>query len=194
MLSWARIFHKSGFLVHGMFIFGYPLRENANLETPVKERVRCYKDFICKAKIDTVQVMLPVPLPGTELRRRLAQQNRIYPLEDIGWEYYDGNFPLFEPDKPLTSEQVHTCAKKIMGKFYRFKYMFLIVVNIFSFPALIFFFHNIQLGWWKWYRPWRNYLMRFGGWITLKKWTIAFKRNKFSQKLQTAREHLIQAR
>jgi len=193
MLSWARIFHKFGFLVHGMFIFGYPLKENVNLGIPVNERVRIYRDFISKAKIDTVQVLLPVPMPGTELRHRLAKQNRIYSQQDIGWEYYDGNFPLFEPDKPMTAEQVHICAKKIMGRFYRFKYMFLIVVNIFSFPALIFFLHNIRLGWQKWYRPWRNYLMRFGGWITLKKWNIAFKRNKFLQKLQTAREHLTQA-
>ncbi|MCX5633127.1 MAG: radical SAM protein [Phycisphaerae bacterium] len=193
MVSLAKIFHRFGFLVHGMFIFGYPLKDGAGLDIPVEERVRCYKDFIIKAKIDTVQVMLPVPLPGTELRHRLARQNRIYQRQHIGWEYYDGNFPLFEPDKPLTSEQVHTCAKKIMGRLYRFKYMFLIVVNIFSFPALIFFFHNIRLGWQKWYRPWRNSLMRFGGWITLKKWNIAFKRNKFPQKLQIARQHLIQA-
>ncbi|MGB8225270.1 MAG: radical SAM protein [Sedimentisphaerales bacterium] len=193
MVSMAKIFHRFGFLVHGMFIFGYPLKDGAGLDIPVEERVRCYKDFIVKAKIDTVQVMLPVPLPGTELRRRLARQNRIYHRQYIGWEYYDGNFPLFEPDKPLTAEQVHTCAKKIMGRFYRFKYMFLIAVNIFSFPAMIFFFNNIHLGWQKWYRPWRNSLIRFGGWITLKKWNIAFKRNKFPQKLQTAQQYLAQA-
>ncbi len=194
MLLLARTFNKFGFLVHGMFIFGYPLKENTGIEIPVEERVRCYKDFISKAKIDTVQVLLPVPMPGTELRQRLAKQNRIYPLEDIGWEYYDGNFPLFEPDKPMTSEQMHTCSKKIMGRLYRFKYMFLIAVNIFSFPALIFFLHNIQLGWQKWYRMWRNSLIRFGGWIILKKWTIAFRHNKFLQKLQIARRNLIQTR
>jgi anaerobic magnesium-protoporphyrin IX monomethyl ester cyclase len=194
MVSWARIFHKFGFLVHGMFIFGYPLKENTGLEISVEERVKFYKDFISKALIDTVQVMLPVPLPGTELRYRLMQQKRIYPLEDIGWEYYDGNFPLFEPDEPMTSEQMHTCSKKIMGRLYRFKYMFLIAANTFLFPAIIFFLHNIQLGWQKWYRPWRNSLIRFGGWIILKKWTMAFRRNKFLQKLQTARQHLVQAR
>jgi len=194
MVSWARIFRKFGFLVHGMFIFGYPLKTGVGLDIPVEERVRCYKDFITRAKIDTVQVMLPVPLPGTELRQRLTQQNRIFPRQDIGWEYYDGNFPLFEPDKPLTAELMHSCSKKIMGRLYRFKYMFLIAVNTFSFPAIIFFLHNIQLGWQKWYRPWRNSLIRFGGWIILKKWNIAFRRNKFLQKLQNAHQHLVQAR
>ena len=192
MLSLARIFHKFGFLVHGMFIFCYPLRENANLKMPVKERVSRYRNFIKKAKIDTVQVLLAVPLPGTELRHRLEKQNRIYPLQDIGWEYYDGNFPLFEPDEPLTSEEIHDSAKRIMGRFYQLKYMFLVVVNILSFPALIFFFHNFQLGWRRWYRSWRNYLVRFGGWITLRRWTLEFKRDKFWQKWQKAHEHLSQ--
>ena len=192
MLSLARIFHKFGFLVHGMFIFCYPLKENAIIKMSVKERVSRYRDFIKKAQIDTVQILLPVPLPGTKLRHRLEEQNRIYPLQDIGWEYYDGSFPLFEPDEPLTSEEIHGAAKRIMGKFYQFKYIFLVALNIFSFLALIFFLHNIRLGWKKWYRSWRNYLIRFGGWITLRRWTSEFKKDKFWQKRQTAREHLRQ--
>lgn len=190
MLSLAKIFHKFGFLVHGMFIFAYPLKENVSFKMSAKERIKRFKRFIRKSKIDTIQVLLAVPLPGTELRHRLQKQNRIYPLQDLGWEYYDGNFPLFEPDEPLTAEQIQTSVRKIMERFYQFKYMFLVAVNIFSFSGLIFFLHNINLGWRKWYRQWRNYLMRFGGWIIIKKWTSAFKKDKFLQKLQEAREHL----
>ena len=190
MLSLAKTFRKCGFLVHGMFIFGYPLKEGINLNMPANERVRRFKRFITKAGIDTVQILLPVPLPGTRLRHRLAEQNRIYPLSEIGWEYYDGNFPLFEPDPPLTAEQAQKAARKIMGRFYRFRYMFLVALNIFSFPALIFFFHNIKAGWQRWYRPWRNYLIRFGGWVTIRKWTLQFKKDNFLQKLQDAQEHL----
>jgi len=190
MLSLAKTFRKCGFLVHGMFIFGYPLKEGINLNMPANERVRRFKKFITKAGIDTVQILLPVPLPGTRLRHRLAEQNRIYPLSEIGWEYYDGNFPLFEPDPPLTAEQAQKAARKIMGRFYRFRYMFLVALNIFSFPALIFFFHNIKAGWQRWYRPWRNYLIRFGGWVTIRKWTLEFKKDNFLQKLQNAQKHL----
>jgi len=190
MLSLTRTFHKSGFFVHGMFIFCYPLKDNSGFKMSVNERARCYKDFIRKAKIDTVQILLPVPIPGTELRDRLQRQNRIYPLEDIGWEYYDGIFPLFEPDEPLNSEQIQQGGRKIMGRFYQFGYIFLVPVNILSFTSLIFFFHNIRLGWSKWYRPWRNYLIRFGGWVILRKWTSKFKRDAFLQKLQKAQEHL----
>jgi hypothetical protein len=131
-----------------------------------------------------------VPIPGTELRDRLQRQKRIYPLEDIGWEYYDGSFPLFEPDEPLSSEEMQQGGRRIMGRFYQFGYMFLVPVNIFSFTSLIFFFHNIRLGWRWWYRSWRNHLVRFGGWIILRKWTIAFRRDNFSQKLQKGRQHL----
>lgn len=190
MLSLTKMFHKFGFLVHGMFIFGYPLRHGVDFKMSTALRIKRFRDFIGKAKIDTIQVLLPVPLPGTELRQRLEREHRIYSNEDLGWEYYDGNFPLFEPDEPLTAETMQVATRKIMHKFYQFKYLFKIGLNIFSFPALIFFLHNIRFGWKKWYRHWRNDLLRFGGWITMKEWTQAFKKDKFSQKLKKAKEHL----
>lgn len=190
MLSLTKIFHKFGFLVHGMFIFGYPMKEGINFKMPAAERIRRFKHFIKKAKIDTIQILLPGPLPGTELRHRLALQNRIYPIQDVGWEYYDGNFPLFEPDAPMTAEEMQLSIRKIMGRFYQFRYMFMIGLHIFSFPALVFFLHNLRSGWLKWYRPWRNNLMRFGGWIVMKKWAIQFKKDKFGGRLQKAKEHL----
>jgi hypothetical protein len=173
-----------------MFIFCYPLKDNGNFKMSVKERASYYKAFIRKAKIDTVQILLPVPLPGTELRDRLLKQKRIYPSEDIGWEYYDGSFPLFEPDKPLKSEEIQQNVRRIMGRFYRFGYMFMVPFNILSFTSLVFFFHNLRLGWRRWYRPWRNHLIRFGGWTILRKWTTAFRQDNFSQKLISARQHL----
>jgi len=190
MLSLTKIFHEAGFLVHGMFIFGYPLRENSSFKMSADERANCYRDFIRRAKIDTVQILLPVPIPGTELRDRLQKQNRIYRLEDIGWEYYDGSFPLFEPDEPLSSERLQQNGRKIMGRFYQFGYIFLVPVHIISFTGLLFFLHNIRLGWMRWYRSWRNYIVRFGGWIILHKWLRTFRTDKFPQKLQNARRHL----
>lgn len=191
MLSLTKIFHKFGFWIHGMFIFGYPMEEQVNFKMPVKERVKRYRRFIRKSKIDTVQVLLPVPLPGTRLRQRLQRQNRVYRNQDVGWEYYDGNFPLFEPDEPIGAEEMQRSVKKIMGKFYQFKYMFLVALSIFSFPSMIFFLHNIRLGWNRWYRHWRNRLIRFGGWITMRKWASGFKKDAFLGKLQKAKNHQI---
>lgn len=190
MIELARIYHRFGFLVHGMFIFGYPVKDGTALNIPLDERIKRYKTFIRKAKIDTIQVLLPVPLHGTELRCRLAKEKRIYAKEDIGWEYYDGNFPLFEPDQPLTAQDLQSSMRKIMSKFYEFKYMFEVVLQIFSFPALIFFLHNIKSGWRKWYRPWRNNLARFGGWVIMKGWTSEFKKGTFLDKLKSAQNNL----
>jgi len=190
MISLTRVFHKFGFLIHGMFIFGYPLTKDVEFKMAASVRIKRFKNFIRKAKIDTIQVLLPVPLPGTELTNRLKQENRIYPIADVGWEYYDGNFPLFEPDEPMTAEQMLDSIRKIMGKFYQFKYMFMIGVHILSFPALLFFVYNIKSEWKRWYQPWRNAMVRFGGWTTMKKWTSAFKKDKFSQKLKNAKEHI----
>ena len=190
MVALARVYHEFGFLVHGMFIFGYPLKDGVEFTMEAKERVKRFRKFIRQAKIDTVQILLPIPLPGTELRARLQAQGKVYPLADIGWGYYDGNFPIFNPDQPLTAEDMQICARQIMGKFYRFKYMFMVGWHIFSFPALVFFLHNIKSGWHQWYRQWRNSLVRFGGWVVMKGWMSQFKKDAFLEKLQVAKKHL----
>jgi len=190
MLEMTRLYHQAGFLVHGMFIFGYPLPENARLEMSMKERVKHFRTFIRKARLDTIQLLLPVPLPGTEMTARLAAQNRIFPKDSIGWEYYDGNFPLFQPDAPLTPEDMQTALRKIMGRFYRFRYFFVIILNILIFPAMIFSLGNITFGWRKWYRNWRNSIIRFGGWIILRRWVSNFKKGTFSQKLALAKQKI----
>ena len=141
-------------------------------------------------RIDTVQVLLPVPLPGTELTARLKGQNRIYSTDLVGWEYYDGNFPLFQPDSSITPEEMHAAGHKVMGRFYRFKYMFAIGMHVLFFPFLLFHLHDLRVGWAKWYRRWRNSLIRFGGWITIKKWTRDFQRGNFSEKLDEAKRAL----
>lgn len=194
MLDQVRVFRKFGFWIHGMFIFGYPLPEGAAFDMTARDRVRRFKRFIRKARIDTVQVLLPVPLPGTELRARLDRQNRIYPTEDVGWQYYDGNFPLFEPDEPLSAEEMQYAAKRVMGRVYRFRYLFLVAASILSFPALLFSLHNLRSGWRKWSRRWDARLIRFGGWITIRKWTSAFRKSDFIARLRMAQGRLHIAR
>ena len=194
MLEFTKIFRKFGFLVHGMFIFGYPMTQDVVFKMPTNERVKHFKHFLAKAHLDTFQVILPIPLPGTELRQRLEREKRIYARQDLGWEYYDGNFMLFEPDDPMAPEEIQVSPMKIMGRIYRFKYMFMVALNIFSFPYMVFFLHNVKHGWKKWYRPWRQSLIRFGAWITMRRWKSAFKKDGFSQKLQKAKENLKNTR
>jgi radical SAM superfamily enzyme YgiQ (UPF0313 family) len=187
MLAFTKIFHKHGFLVHGMFIFGYPMAEGVLFNMSAKERVKRYRRFIRRAHLDTIQILSPIPLPGTQLRERLKQQGRIFPLREVGWEYYDGNFPVSQPDTPLNAEQLQRSTRKIMASFYRFPYLFKIGFNVLLFPGLIFFLSNIKFGWRKWYRIWRNDLIRFMGWIIIKKWNFNFQKEQFFEKLQSAK-------
>jgi hypothetical protein len=90
----------------------------------------------------------------------------------------------------MTAEEMQDAIRKIMGKFYQFKYMFMVGLHIFYFPGLVFFLHNIGAGWRRWYRPWRNNLIRFGGWIIMKRWVSQFKKDTFLERLQKAKEHL----
>lgn len=190
MVALARIYRNAGFFVHGMFIFGYPLPAGVKFTMPLKERVRHFKRFIRKAGLDTVQILLPVPLPGTELTQRLKEQGRLFPLDVIGWEYYDGNFPIFQPDPPVTPQQLHEAGKKIMGRFYNFNYMFAIGYRTLLFASMLFYLHNIRKGWQKWHKPWLNSVIRFGGWVTIRRWSNEFKRGGFLQKLDRAKERL----
>lgn len=191
MLAYVRTFRKLGFTIHGMFIFGYPIAGEAEFRMPAEERVRRFRRFIRKARMDTVQVLLPVPLPGTALRQRLAEQGRIYPTDILGWQYYDGGFPLFEPDAPMTAEKMQQSAKRIMGHVYRFRYMFLVALNVLSFPSIALSLHNLHRGWTRWHRSWRNYLLRFGGWLTMRQWTVQVERDGFAGKLRQAKRHVL---
>ncbi|MEI6971157.1 MAG: radical SAM protein, partial [bacterium] len=190
MVALARIYSKAGFFVHGMFIFGYPLAPGVEFRMPLDEQVKRFKKFIKQARLDTVQVLLPVPFAGTELTERLRKENRLFPLDVIGWEYYDGNFPVFEPDQPNTPEQLHVAGKKIMGRFYSFKYMFDVGFRTLLFPYMVFYLHNIRKGWQKWHKPWWNSVIRFGGWVTIRRWTNEFKKGGFLNKLKLAEQRI----
>jgi radical SAM superfamily enzyme YgiQ (UPF0313 family) len=187
MIALSRLYHRAGFRVHGMFIFGYPAREGQAFRMSAEDRVRHFRQFIKKARLDTVQVLLPGPLPGTELTRRLRAADRVYPTECVGLEYYDGNFPLFRPDEPLTPEDMLASVRKIMGRFYRPLHMFSLGLDILFFPTVAFYLHNIRSGWKRWRRKWKRSLYRTGGWLLLRRWTTAFKKDEFLRKLAEAK-------
>jgi radical SAM superfamily enzyme YgiQ (UPF0313 family) len=190
MISLSRLYYQAGFLIHGMFIFGYPLEKAARVRIPAQERERYFRKFIRQAKIDTIQVLLPVPIPGTKLTQRLRQENRMFPKESLGWEYYDGNFPLFVPDEPMAPEEIQHSIQSIMGRFYRFRHMFHVGLNILSFPVVFLYLHDIKRGWWKWYRGWRNNLRKFGGWMIFRSFLGKLRRDNFYDKLGAAKKQL----
>lgn len=202
LLEWTNTFHKYKFFIHGMFIFGYPKSERQKNLIPLDERVKRFRKFIKEAKLDTLQILITVPLPGTELRKRLDDQNRLYPLNDIGWEYYDGQFPLFKPDDDVSPEDIQKAVAKLMKNFYPFRTFWKIAANIiFLFPGIMFTSSlTLILGKVRYiisaFRLWnkkffRNDLMRFGGYFLLKSWFKKFKKGTFRERLIHAKTALI---
>lgn len=184
MIKNTDLYHKAGFLVHGMFIFGYPALPGQEFLMSAKERGNTFIKFIRKAKIDTVQILLPVPLPGTELTTRLENQSRIFDRKHIGWEYYDGNFQLFEPDAPLSAFETQNEAKDLMKRFYRWTSILSIGGSILTFPMLIFSVFNMKKGWPRWYLKWRNAIWRFIGWRLFRQWQNNRNLDMFVEKLK----------
>jgi len=190
MIALTDAYHRAGFYIHGMFIFGYPMPDGADFRMSARERIRHFRRFIRKAHVDTLQVLLPVPLPGTELTRRLRGQGRLLPQECVGLEYYDGNFPLFAPDEPLTPEGMQAAVRLIMRRFYRPMQMLNVAMNILAFPALVFWLHRFRTGWHRWSRRYWNSVYRAGGWLIVRRWSAAFKKDAFLAKLAEAKRRI----
>jgi radical SAM superfamily enzyme YgiQ (UPF0313 family) len=184
MVELARIYNRKGFLVHGMFIFGYPMRPGVEFNMSAKERIKRFRKFFRKARLDTVQVLLPVPLPGTALRARLEKQTRVLPESEIGWEYYDGNFPIIVPDPPMTPETIHKSIVSLMKGFYRFRHLFGVTLHTLRFPLAMLPLVNLRARWLKWYRYWRNEVLGSAGYFIIRRWLKAFKEGSFSDKLK----------
>lgn len=191
MVELARTYRRFGFRTHGMFIFGYPGVDGEPFRMAAEERVVHFRRFIRRARLDTVQVMLPIPLPGTRLTERLRQAGRIFPTQVVGLEYYDGNFPLFEPDAPLTPQDLLTGAQKIMRGFYGPRHLLLVAASILAFPGIILWLHRVRYGWQRWYRHWCDSVLRSGGWLLLRKWVADFKSGDFPRKLAEARRESV---
>ncbi|QTA85812.1 B12-binding domain-containing radical SAM protein [Desulfonema magnum] len=206
LVNWTNTFHKYGFFIHGMFIFGYPRKPDASHKViPLTEKAKYFREFIKKSKIDTLQVLLTIPLPGTELRKRLLQENRIFTTEQLGWEYYDGQYPLFMPDDGAEPEEMQQIVGDLMYRFYHFSNFWKIVKNILiNFPMIVFTSaFTIIVGRVRyiisafniWHRKYfRNYALRFGGYFIVKNWFKNFRKDPFLKKLNIAKAELKESK
>jgi len=128
----VRNLRNHGFMIHGMFIFGYPLEDTvAAARLTLRERADKYIDFIRRTAIDTIQVMKPVPVPGSRLAQRLKEQGRILPLKLVGWDKYDGSYLTFLPDAGTSAAELQKQATRILQRFYN-------PFNFLRFPILVF--------------------------------------------------------
>lgn len=193
ILDLLKVFHKYGFFVHGMMIFGYPAKPEHRIEISLRQRMNSFKSFI--KHLDTAQILLPVPLPGTELTDRLNREGRLY---NMGYQYYDGQFLLFEPDEGIDAGELQRSVITLMSGFYRPSYLLgLISAILIYFPTIIFprvatlFTFRVRYivkGFRSWYhKHFRNNAIRFAGSFLVRKWKSYFRQSDFMDQLDRVR-------
>jgi len=136
IVSAIRSFHKKKIKIHGMFVLG---GEDDN-KTTVWETLK----FAIKHKIDTIQMSILTPFPGTKVYKDLEAQNRIFSKD---WSLYDGQHIVFTP-KLLSAQELQLCVLKAYTKFYS---LYRSVVLLFKFRL-------------------RNAMFRFMGHFIIKEW------------------------
>jgi radical SAM superfamily enzyme YgiQ (UPF0313 family) len=196
MLEWVKILRRY-FWVHGMFIFGYPPKQK-NGGLPDREMFRRFKQFIFKAGFDSIQILKPIPLVGTKLRRRLEAEKRILPLDLAPWNKYDGNSVCFIPDNMSLSE-LHNYPMQLMKNFYSPTRLLWVILRTIFFPFDYLFrgwtigfqmgwlnkWSNWHKGWFaKWHKGWQKDLIKCVGHIILVKWQKRYKKSGALEKIE----------
>ena len=99
-------FHKKKIKIHGMFVLGG--------DDDDKKTVWDTLRFAIKHKIDTIQMMILTPLPGTKVYEELEKQKRIFSRD---WSLYDGQHIVFTP-KLLSARELQINVLKAYTRFY----------------------------------------------------------------------------
>lgn len=107
----TNLFHKYGIKVHGMFVVG--------VDTDTVEQADRTVQFARRVGIDTVQLMIETPLPGTRLYQKAKQDGRL--LTD-DWSLYDGHHPVMHPAQMRPSD-LQLATMRAMRRFYSLPYI-----------------------------------------------------------------------
>ncbi len=136
IINAIKSFHRKKIKVHGMFVLG----SDSDNEGTVWETFK----FAVKQKIDTLQMSVLTPFPGTKVHEELQAQKRIFSHD---WSLYDGQHVVFRP-KLLSAKQLQVNVLKAYVKFYSLSRSFSLLVK-FHFRNAIFSFmgHRIVREW-----------------------------------------------
>jgi len=177
MVKWTKIFHRFGFFVHGMFIFGYPLKGTIAVVS-AEERMKRLKRFIRQCRLDTIQVLRPIPAAGTDLRSRMEREGKLFPLEIVPWSKYDGSYICYQPND-MTLRELQELPTKIMRWFYSPLSFVRVPLRIPIF-LLDCFLWRLRY----WFRDWRNDIAKCGGHLLIQQWLKHYERQSFLKKLE----------
>jgi len=106
IISAIHSFRKRKIKIHGMFVLG---SDNDNKKT-IWDTIR----FAKRQKIDTLQMAVLTPFPGTKVYDDLEREGRIFTKD---WSLYDGQHVVFKP-KLLSARELQVNMIKAYSKFY----------------------------------------------------------------------------
>ena len=109
IVAGIRVFRRYGIKIHGMFVIGFDTDDIKTIQRIVK--------FAKKEEIDSIQIMILTPLPGTVTREELEKEGRLLP--EIGWDKYDGHHVVFRSN--IIPDRLQIEAMKAMAKFYSWR-------------------------------------------------------------------------
>jgi radical SAM superfamily enzyme YgiQ (UPF0313 family) len=92
--QWVRIFHDHGCFIFAGMIFGFDEDDPSCFERTV--------EVLDRLDIAVGNFSFLIPLPGTDIHRRLKAEGRIV---DADWSHYDGSHVVYRPSN-LTPEQL----------------------------------------------------------------------------------------
>jgi anaerobic magnesium-protoporphyrin IX monomethyl ester cyclase len=102
----VRAFHRHGIAVHGMFVVGLDFDDASSAEATAA--------FARRLGIDTFQLMMLTPAPGTHLWQRLESEGR---LIEADWTLFDGHHAVLRPER-MTPLELQLSTLEAMRRFY----------------------------------------------------------------------------
>lgn len=133
-----RSIHKRKISIHGMFVLG----GESDSKNTVWETLR----FAVRQKIDTIQMMVLTPFPGTKVHEDLSGQRRIFNRD---WRFYDGQHVVFRP-RLLSAKQLQLNVLSAYTKFYSLSRFFALLFKL-KFRNALFRFMGYRI-----VREWKN--------------------------------------
>lgn len=137
IINAIRSFHRKKIKIHGMFVLGSD-----------EDRVHTIWEtlaFAMRQKIDTIQMMILTPFPGTNVYEELVKQERIFSRD---WSLYDGQHVVFKP-KLLSAKQLQLNVLRAYARFYSLRRSLFLLIQM----------------------HFRNALFRFMGYRIVRQWT-----------------------
>lgn len=118
IISAVRSFHRHRIKVHGMFVVG---AEHDDAYTAGETF-----DFSQRYGLDTIQISILTPFPGTRVHEELSGEGRIFSRD---WDLYDGQHAVFTPRK-ISPRELQTSVFRAYSDFYSLANSFFLLCKL----------------------------------------------------------------